>query len=104
MVGRVAEWLKAPDSKSDVRATVPWVRIPPLPPTLLNPSLFAGVSSFPATPAAIFAAHSILHPAARKGRCARLGDRDKVETRRRIGGAGINERRSEEHTSELQSL
>ena len=30
--GRVAEWLKAPDSKSDVRATVPWVRIPPLPP------------------------------------------------------------------------
>ena len=32
MVGRVAEWLKAPDSKSDVRATVPWVRIPPLPP------------------------------------------------------------------------
>ena len=30
--GRVAEWLKAPDSKSGVRATVPWVQIPPLPP------------------------------------------------------------------------
>ena len=24
-------WLKAPDSKSGVRVTVPWVRIPPLP-------------------------------------------------------------------------
>ena len=31
--GRVAEWLKAPDSKSGVRATVPGVQIPPLPPT-----------------------------------------------------------------------
>ena len=31
-VGRVAEWLKASDSKSEVRVTVPWVRIPPLPP------------------------------------------------------------------------
>ena len=30
--GRVAERLKAPDSKSDVGATLPWVRIPPLPP------------------------------------------------------------------------
>ncbi len=30
--GRVAEWLKAPDSKSGVRVTVPGVRIPPLPP------------------------------------------------------------------------
>ena len=30
--GRVAEWLKAPDSKSGVRVTVPWVQIPPLPP------------------------------------------------------------------------
>src|SRR5205085_1266967 len=29
--GRVAERMKAPDSKSGVRATVPWVRIPPLP-------------------------------------------------------------------------
>jgi hypothetical protein len=25
-------WSKAPDSKSGVRAIVPWVRIPPLPP------------------------------------------------------------------------
>ena len=30
--GRVAERLKAPDSKSGVRETVPWVQIPPLPP------------------------------------------------------------------------
>src|ERR1043166_7274001 len=32
--GRVAEWLKAPDSKSGVVARLPWVRIPPLPPFL----------------------------------------------------------------------
>src|ERR1700733_7638063 len=30
--GRVAEGLKAPDSKSGVVARLPWVRIPPLPP------------------------------------------------------------------------
>jgi hypothetical protein len=30
--GRVAEWLKAPDSKSGVGVTQPGVRIPPLPP------------------------------------------------------------------------
>lgn len=30
--GRVAEWLKAPVLKTGVRVTVPWVRIPPLPP------------------------------------------------------------------------
>ena len=30
-------WSKAPDSKSGVRAIVPWVRIPPLPP-LFEPS------------------------------------------------------------------
>ena len=30
--GRVAEWLKAPDSKSGVGVTLPWVQIPPLPP------------------------------------------------------------------------
>ena len=30
--GRVAEWLKAPDSKSGVLARVPGVQIPPLPP------------------------------------------------------------------------
>src|SRR5687767_13408357 len=34
--GRVAEWLKAPDSKSGVRVTVPWVQIPPLPPNSLS--------------------------------------------------------------------
>ena len=28
----MAEWLKAPDSKSGVGVTLPWVRIPPLPP------------------------------------------------------------------------
>jgi hypothetical protein len=32
--GRVAEWLKAPDSKSGVGVTLPWVQIPPLPPIL----------------------------------------------------------------------
>ena len=36
--GRVAEWLKAPDSKSDVVARLPWVRIPPLPPIPLTPA------------------------------------------------------------------
>ena len=34
--GRVAEWLKAPDSKSGVRVTVPWVQIPPLPPPVCH--------------------------------------------------------------------
>ncbi len=31
----MAEWLKAPDSKSGVGATLPWVRIPPLPPHIV---------------------------------------------------------------------
>src|SRR5436190_9310891 len=31
--GRVAEWLKAPDSKSGVGVTLPGVQIPPLPPS-----------------------------------------------------------------------
>ena len=39
MAGRVAEWLKAPDSKSGDGVTRPWVRIPPLPPTFLDGSL-----------------------------------------------------------------
>src|SRR4051812_15334005 len=30
--GRVAEWLKAPDSKSGLGEALTWVRIPPLPP------------------------------------------------------------------------
>ncbi len=30
--GEVAEWSNVPDSKSGVRASVPWVRIPPSPP------------------------------------------------------------------------
>jgi hypothetical protein len=34
--GRVAEWFKAPDSKSGVLARVPWVRLPPLPPSASN--------------------------------------------------------------------
>ncbi len=33
-IGRVAEWFKAPVLKTGVPARVPWVRIPPLPPTL----------------------------------------------------------------------
>jgi hypothetical protein len=32
--GSVAEWFKALVLKTSVRGTVPWVRIPPLPPTL----------------------------------------------------------------------
>src|SRR5947209_8991782 len=43
--GEVAEWSKAPHSKCGVRATVPWVRIPPSPPpsqSLESLSLFAG--------------------------------------------------------------
>ena len=39
----MAEWLKAPDSKSGVRATVPWVRIPPLPPISVLFTRFYGV-------------------------------------------------------------
>ena len=34
LCGRVAEWLKAPDSKSGLGAILTWVRIPPLPPSL----------------------------------------------------------------------
>ncbi len=36
--GRVAEWFKAPDSKSDVVARLPGVQIPPLPPNSSNPA------------------------------------------------------------------
>src|SRR2546426_5100685 len=36
--GEVPKWLTGPDSKSGVRVTVPWVRIPPSPPSL-SPSL-----------------------------------------------------------------
>ena len=32
----MAEWSNVPDSKSGVRAIVPWVRIPPLPPCVHN--------------------------------------------------------------------
>ena len=38
MVGRVAEWLKAPDSKSGVGVTLPEVRILSLPPTSADPN------------------------------------------------------------------
>lgn len=31
-IGSVAEWFKALVLKTSVRGTVPWVRIPPLPP------------------------------------------------------------------------
>jgi hypothetical protein len=44
--GRVAEWLKALDSKSSVRVTVPGVRIPPLPPLALD-VLFSSLSHNP---------------------------------------------------------
>ena len=36
--GRVAEWLKAPDSKSGLGETLTWVRIPPLPPIFTRES------------------------------------------------------------------
>src|SRR5690349_21863620 len=35
--GQVVEWLKAPHSKCGVRASVPWVRIPPCPPAKRGP-------------------------------------------------------------------
>ena len=35
--GEVAEWSNVPDSKSGVRVTVPWVRIPPSPPKQTRP-------------------------------------------------------------------
>ena len=34
--GEVAEWSNVPDSKSGVRVTVPWVRIPPSPPVVMK--------------------------------------------------------------------
>ena len=43
--GEVVEWLMAPHSKCGVRATVPWVRIPPSPP-IANQTANPG---FPAT-------------------------------------------------------
>src|SRR5690606_28010310 len=48
--GQVAEWSNVPDSKSGVRASVPWVRIPPCPPTnLQNPLIYKGFFFFMAT-------------------------------------------------------
>src|SRR5574337_324450 len=40
--GEVAEWSNVPDSKSGVRASVPWVRIPPSPPVVPRPRSDAG--------------------------------------------------------------
>lgn len=34
--GRVSEWFKEPVLKTGVRETVPWVRIPPLPPYYID--------------------------------------------------------------------
>src|SRR5678809_1183553 len=42
--GEVAEWSKAPHSKCGVRATVPWVRIPPSPPISMFGSRFLRVA------------------------------------------------------------
>jgi hypothetical protein len=44
--GRVAEWLKAPDSKSGVVARLPWVRIPPLPPLSVLHFIYKVLSCF----------------------------------------------------------
>ena len=53
--GEVAEWSNVPDSKSGVRVTVPWVRIPPSPPKQTRPRwglfCFGGESRAPARPA-----------------------------------------------------
>ena len=53
--GEVAEWSNVPDSKSGVRVTVPWVRIPPSPPKQTRPHrglfCFGGESRAPARPA-----------------------------------------------------
>ncbi len=35
-IGEVAEWSNVPDSKSGVGANLPWVRIPPSPPSCVN--------------------------------------------------------------------
>jgi hypothetical protein len=47
--GGVAEWFKAAVLKTAVPETVPWVRIPPSPPTTRNPreALWSAVSSLP---------------------------------------------------------
>src|SRR6266404_6730577 len=42
--GRVAEWFKAPVLKTGVPARVPWVRIPPLPPSCALSSLETSVT------------------------------------------------------------
>src|SRR5678809_964726 len=42
--GQVVEWLKAPHSKCGVRASVPWVRIPPCPPARQGKSKFQWLS------------------------------------------------------------
>jgi hypothetical protein len=44
----VAEWFKAPDSKSGVVARQPWVRLPPLPPSRFTPSVLRAFQ-FPKT-------------------------------------------------------
>ena len=43
--GEVAEWSNAPHSKCGVRATVPWVRIPPSPPRTPSTGLVYQVSA-----------------------------------------------------------
>lgn len=44
--GRVAEWLKAPDSKSGVGVTLPGVQIPPLPPICTDSPIITGFICF----------------------------------------------------------
>ena len=40
--GEVAEWSNVPDSKSGVRVSVPWVRIPPSPPATIKALIIQG--------------------------------------------------------------
>ena len=42
-VGEVPEWLKGPVLKTGVRASVPWVRIPPSPPNIFLYQLLEGI-------------------------------------------------------------
>ena len=42
-VGEVPEWLKGPVLKTGVRASVPWVRIPPSPPNIVFYRVLEGV-------------------------------------------------------------
>ena len=43
ITGGVAEWLNAPVLKTDVGESLPWVRIPPPPPSFINNYIYYAV-------------------------------------------------------------